>query len=89
LIADLVFFAWMFVCIGLVALPLGLFSSCMVVVHLLHFEDTSSTIATCLKIVLPRAWSLWIFHWMDGYITFSRMIERLPNDDDRSAHQKA
>lgn len=64
-IADLVLFGWMFVCVGMAALPLGIFSSCMAVVHMLYFEDKSSTIAACLKVVLPRTWSLWIFHWMD------------------------
>lgn len=83
-IADLVLFGWIFVCVGMAALPLGIFSSCMAVVHMLYFEDKPSTIAACLKVVLPRTWSLWLFHWMDGYITIYRIIERLPKKNDRT-----
>ena len=89
-IVDLVLFGWMFVCVGMAALPLGIFSSCMAVVHMLYFEDKPSTIAACLKVVLPRTWSLWLFHWMDGYITIYRIIERLPKKNDQTpAVQKA
>ncbi len=87
-IADIVLFLWMFVCIGAAALPLGIFSSCMAVVYMLQLENKSSTIAACLKIVLPRAWSLWLFHWMDGYITVKQIIERLPKRDDRTPVEK-
>jgi hypothetical protein len=84
-IADLVLFVWIFVCVGVAAFPLGIFSSCMAVVHLLHIEDKPSTIAACLKVVLPRTWGLWLFHWMDGYITVGRIIDRLPKKNDRSS----
>lgn len=87
-IADLILFAWMIVCIGIAALPLGIFSSCMAVVHFLHSEGKESTIAACLKIVLPRTWALWIFHWLDGYITVDRIIERLPKKNDRTPKAK-
>jgi hypothetical protein len=82
-IADLVLFLWMFFCIGVAALPFGLFSSCMMVTHLLYLEDKPSKISACLNIVLPRAWMLWIFHWIDGYITIGQIIERLPKKRDR------
>jgi len=84
-IADLVLWVWIIICIGLAALPLGIFSSCIAVVHMLrYYEEKPSSIAYCLKIVLPRAWSLWIFHWIDGYITISQIIERLPKKNDRT-----
>ena len=80
-IADLVLFVWIIICIGIAALPLGIFSSCMAAVHFLYCEEKPSTIAACLKIVLPRTWALWIFHWIDGYITVGQIIERLPKED--------
>ena len=56
----------------------------MAVVHFLNSEGKESTIAACLKIVLPRTWALWMFHWLDGYITVNRIIERLPKKNDRT-----
>jgi hypothetical protein len=88
-IADLVLSAWMFVCIGVVAMPLGVFSSCMAVVHMLHFDNKPSKIADCLRVVLPRMWSLWLFHWMDGHITMNQIIDRMCNDKNTTASQKA
>lgn len=87
-IADLILFAWMIVCIGVAALPLGIFSACMATVHMLHIDGKNSTIARCLQIVLPRTWSLWMFHWLDGYITVNRIIERLPKKNDRTPRAK-
>ncbi|MFA6357934.1 MAG: hypothetical protein WCY09_04625, partial [Candidatus Omnitrophota bacterium] len=43
-----------------------------------------STIAACLKIILPQAWSLWVFQWMDGWITVNQILERLPKKNNRS-----
>jgi len=83
-IADLVLFLWIIICIGIAAFPLGIFSSCIAVVHFLHSEGKESTIAACLKVVLPRTWALWVFHWLDGYITVNRIIERLPKKNDRT-----
>jgi hypothetical protein len=43
----------------------------------------------CLKLVLPHSWSLWIFHWVDGWITVMQILERLPKKNNRrSAAQK-
>ena len=83
-IADVVLFLWMIMCIGVASLPFGIFSSCMSVVHFLRSQGKESTIAACLKIVLPRFWSLWVFHWFDGYVTVERMWERLPSKNDRT-----
>ena len=41
-----------------------------------------STVATCLKLVLPQSWPLWFFHWIDGWITTIQIVERLPKKDD-------
>ncbi len=85
-IADIILFAWVIVCVGVAAFPLGIFSSCMAVVHMLdYYEEKPSTIAACLKIVLPRAWRLWIFHWWDGYYTVMQIVERLPKKNDRTS----
>ena len=83
-IADLVLFLWMFVCIGVATMPLGIASACMMVTHFLHIEGKPSTVAACLKAVLPRLWGLWLFTWLDGYITVNRIIERLPKKNDRT-----
>lgn len=87
---DLILVLWSFVCVGIVALPLGLLSACIGVVPFLNKQGKESTVATCLKIVIPRAWTLWIFHWIDGWITVNMILDRLPKKNDRrSAAEKA
>jgi len=86
---DLILFIWSFFCVGIVAFPLGILSGCMGAAHFLNRQGKESTIVECLKMVLPRAWPLWIFHWIDGWWTVQRILDRLPKKNDRSFAQKA
>ena len=88
-IADIVLFAWSFVCVGVAAFPIGILTGCMGATHFLHKQGRESTVAMCLKLVLPHSWSLWIFHWIDGWITVNQILERLPGDDEKTAADKA
>lgn len=83
-IADLVLLAWSFACVGLASFPVGILTGCMGATHFLHKQGRESTIATCLKLVLPQSWALWSFHWVDGWITVNQILERLPSDDDKT-----
>ena len=83
-IADWILFAWSFVCIGVAAFPVGVLTGCMGATHFLHKQGRESTVATCLKLVLPRSWSLWSFHWIDGWITVNQILDRLPKKRGRS-----
>ena len=86
---DLALTAWAFVCVGVAAFPIGIFSGCMGVTHFLHKQGRASTVAMCLKLSLPNAWPLWAFHWTDGWITVRQIMNRLPRDNDtRSPAQK-
>ncbi|MBU2574410.1 MAG: hypothetical protein KKH28_10080 [Elusimicrobia bacterium] len=80
---NIILFLWSFVCVGLVAFPLGMLSGCMGAVHVQHRLGRESTIYGCLKMVAPRAWPLWIFHWIDGWWTVNRILDRLPKKNDR------
>ncbi len=81
--ADCILLLWSFICVGLVTYPLGLLTACMGVAHFLHENEEESTIAKCFRVVLPRAWSIWIFSWIDGWWTVNRILERLPKKRDR------
>ncbi len=83
-IADIILLLWSFVCVGVAAFPLAIATACMGAVHFIHRQQEESTIATCLQIVLPKAWSLWIFTWIDGWITVDQILERLPKKNDRT-----
>ena len=86
---DLALTAWAFVCVGVAAFPIGIFSGCMGVTHFLHKQGRASTVAMCLKLSLPNAWPLWAFHWTDGWITVRQIMYRLPRDNDtRTPAQK-
>ena len=82
-IADIVLLVWSFVCVGIAAFPVGILTGCMGATHFLHKQGKESTIATCLKLVLPQSWPLWSFHWIDGWITVNQILERLPKKNDR------
>ncbi|WP_223787466.1 hypothetical protein [Marinicella meishanensis] len=89
-IADLVLWLWSFVCVGVVAYPIGILSGCMGAAHFLHRQGQPSSIAACLQMVMPQSWPLWSFHWIDGWITVKRILDRLPKKDDkRTTAQKA
>ena len=82
-IVDVILLVWSFVIVGLVAFPVGILTGCMGTVHFLHRQGRESTIAMCLKLVMPQSWSLWAFHWIDGWITVRQIMERLPRKNDR------
>ena len=82
---KMLFLLWSLLCIGLAAMPLGILSGCMAAVHFLHRQGQESTIARCLKIVMPHAIRLWVLHWIDGYITCKQILERLPKKDDNTS----
>jgi hypothetical protein len=83
-IPDLILFLWSFVCVGVAAFLLSIFSACIGAVHFLNRQGRESTIAGCLKIVGPQALSLWVFQWMDGWITVKQILKRLPKKNDRT-----
>lgn len=80
---DLVFLLWSFLCVGITTYPIGILTACMGAAHFLHEKGEESTIAKCLRIVMPRAFPIWIFSWIDGWWTINRIIERLPKKRDR------
>ena len=89
-VVDWVLMGWAFVCVGVAAYPVGILTGCMGAAHFLHKQGRESTVAMCLKLVLPHSWSLWIFHWIDGWITVTQIMKRLPKkNDNRSLAQKA
>lgn len=81
-VADFVLLGWSFVCVGLAAFPIGLLTGAMGAAHILHRSGNRSTVLGCLRMVIPRAGTLWAFHWTDGWITVTRIVERLPSRDD-------
>ena len=81
---DLIVFLWGFVCVGIAAYPIGIFTSCMGASFLLRFNGRQSTILECLKIVMHHAWSIWIFSWIDAWWTVRQILRRLPKKKDKT-----
>lgn len=81
-IVDVILLLWSLVCVGLVAFPLGILSGCMGAVHFLHRQGRDTSVAHCLKLVMPNAWPIWIFSWVDGWWTVARILDRLPKRND-------
>ncbi len=78
-VAGIVLLAWSFVVIGVVALPLEVLSAAMVATHLLKKTGQRPTFITSIQLVLPRIGSLWVFGWVDDWITVSQIFARLPS----------
>lgn len=81
---NIVFTVWSFVCVGLVTFPLGILSGCMGASYILRSQKRESTVAECLKLVLSKSWTIWVFSWIDGWWTVVRILERLPKKNDRT-----
>lgn len=84
MLLNIAFIVWSFFCVGLVAYPLGILTACMGASYILRFQGRESTIAECLKVVLGKSWTLWVFSWFDGWWTVLRILERLPKKNDRT-----
>ena len=69
---------WSFLCVGLVALPLGVFSACMGSIAVLRSAGNGSTVAGCLRMAIPQTFRLWAFTWIDGWLTVLQTADRLP-----------
>lgn len=76
-VIDIVLNIWIFFCIGLVAYPLSIATACMGSVHFFNREKSESTIKNSFEAVFPNVWSLWIFTWIDGWITVKQIYNRL------------
>ena len=87
--ADWILLIWSFFCVGLAAYPIGILTGCMGAAHFLNKQKGDSTIASCFALVMPQSWPLWTFHWIDGWITCRRILARLPQDDKKTAAQRA
>lgn len=83
-LVSFIVFLWSFVLVGIATFPLGILTACMCASYLLHFEGRTSTVAECLKIVLPKSWSIWVFSWFDGWWTALQILERLPKKNDKT-----
>jgi hypothetical protein len=75
---NLVFLAWSFACVGVAAFFIGLLTGAMSAAHLLRSEGKASTLASCLSLSFRSVGSLWIFQWIDSWITTERILARLP-----------
>ena len=88
-LVDIVLLLWGFICVGLVAYPMSILTACIGASHFITINGGNSTIAGCLKLVLPKSWPLWVFIWADSWISVMRFTDRLPRKNDRrTAAQK-
>lgn len=78
---NLALLAWSFLCVGLATGPIAIFTGCIGASHFLKRQGFPSTIGSCFRMVLPRAGSLWIFYWIDGWFTVNQILERLPKKE--------
>lgn len=86
--ADIFFWLLSFALVGIVSIIIGFFTACIGVVHLLTIQGKNSSITSCMKLVFPRIWPIWIYSWLDGWITFIQILKRLPDSDRRSLKTK-
>lgn len=77
--ADILLAAWAFVCVGIVSYPVGILSGCMGAARFLRTQNRPSTFASCFTLVMPQSRDLWLFHWMDGWITVNQILDRIPS----------
>lgn len=77
--ANIVLLVWSFACVGLVSFPLGLLSACVAAVEILRRTGNRASLASCVRLVAPRIWEIWVFTWADAWITVNQILDRLPS----------
>lgn len=87
---NIVLIVWSFLCVGVVACFIGIFTACLNASCILRSQKRESTFIDCLRLGMQYSWTLWVFSWIDGWWTTKRIFERLPKKNDRtSAFTKA
>jgi len=79
---DLILAGWAFICVGLASLPIGFFTACINATHILNRQGEEATFTKSIQFVFPRIWSIWLFSWIDGWITVRQIVRRLPQKND-------
>jgi hypothetical protein len=77
-VAGLALWAWTVVIIIAAAYPIALLNAAIAAAHYLRASHQVSTIGACLQIAFRNMGRLWLFTAMDGYVTVSAIIDRLP-----------
>jgi hypothetical protein len=75
---NLVLLGWSFFIVFLASYPIGLCNAAMVAVHDLRTCGEQVTIAKCLVIADRHLGRIWMFTALDGWITVSAILDRLP-----------
>lgn len=83
-VANILFLVWSVLIVGLVGLPVGIFSGGMGIVHFLRKQGLPSTFSLALRLAIRRYWHLWLFSWIDGWITVDQIFERLPKEGEKT-----
>ena len=78
-------FVGSFVAVGFASIFIGFFTACMGASHILTRLGQKSTVLTCIQFVFPKIWSLWIFSWIDAWITTNQVLSRLNRNRDSIA----
>ena len=78
-------FVGAFVAVGFASIFIGFFTACIGASHILTRLGQKSTVLTCIQFVFPKIWSLWIFSWIDAWITTNQVLSRLNRNRDSVA----
>jgi len=79
----ILFNLWSLLIVGMASLPLGVFSGAMVASHFLRTHNMNSTFVRCLRLGLSHYSKLWLFSWIDNWITVNQILNRVPSEEDR------
>ncbi len=77
-ILNFIFLAWGFLLIGIASYPISIISYSIGTSYFLKKKGLSATLIQTLKFILPKSFMLWQFLWIDGWITYDKILSRLP-----------
>lgn len=77
-LASLAIWGWSLLIIATAAYPLALLNSAIVASHYLRSSGQPSTAAACVKLASKNLAKVWLFTAMDGMVTASAIVDRLP-----------
>lgn len=82
-LVNLALLVWSFLIVSAASYPIGVCNAAMVAVHDLRTSGREVTIARCLAVADRHLGRIWLFTLIDGWITVSAILDRLPRKHHR------
>lgn len=79
--AHTVLLIWSIACVGIASFVVALLSAGTIVTYIQIQSGSHINFCGCLRAALPNLWFLWVYQWIDGWLTVRQIVLRLPTSN--------